>query len=102
MQKLFSTEHFDCVIHFAGFKAVGESVEKPLMYYYDNITGTINLMQAMVDNNCKRVVFSSSATVYQPQERPLVETDSLGPINPYGQTKLMTEIMDVRAVNIIA
>ncbi|EER02015.1 UDP-glucose 4-epimerase, putative [Perkinsus marinus ATCC 50983] len=91
MEKLFSTEHFDCVIHFAGFKAVGESVEKPLMYYYDNITGTINLMQAMVNNNCKRVVFSSSATVYQPQERPLVETDALGPINPYGQTKLMTE-----------
>lgn len=82
----------DVVVHFAGKKAVGESVEKPLMYYENNVVGTISLLQAMDGVGCNRIVFSSSATVYgEPQYLPFDENHPLGPSNPYGQTKLMVE-----------
>lgn len=80
------------VIHFAALKAVGESVEKPLMYYENNISGTLNLMKAMQAAGIKRIVFSSSATVYgDARNCPVDETASVQPTNPYGQTKLMME-----------
>ncbi|PCH99007.1 MAG: UDP-glucose 4-epimerase GalE [Rhodobacteraceae bacterium] len=82
----------DAVIHFAGKKAVGESVEKPLMYYENNVVGTLNLLRAMEAANCERIIFSSSATVYgDPQFLPITEDHPLGATNPYGQTKLMAE-----------
>ncbi len=82
----------DCVIHFAGLKAVGESVEKPLMYYHNNITGTINLCDAMVEAQVKNIIFSSSATVYgDPASVPIDESFPLSCTNPYGRTKLMIE-----------
>lgn len=82
----------DVVVHFAGKKAVGESVEKPLVYYENNVVGTISLLQAMEAAGCNRIVFSSSATVYgTPQYLPYDENHPLGPSNPYGQTKLMVE-----------
>jgi UDP-glucose 4-epimerase len=80
------------VIHFAALKAVGESVSQPLRYYHNNITGTIHLLECMKTVGCRRLVFSSSATVYGDPERvPLNEDCRLRPTNPYGQTKLMTE-----------
>lgn len=80
------------VIHFAALKAVGESVVKPLMYYENNISGTLNLMKAMQAAGIKRIVFSSSATVYGDASNcPVDETASVQPTNPYGQTKLMME-----------
>ncbi|REL33656.1 UDP-glucose 4-epimerase GalE [Rhodohalobacter sp. SW132] len=92
LDQLFSENNIDAVIHFAGLKAVGESVEKPLMYYTNNITGTVNLCRAMQKHNVKRLVFSSSATVYgDPSESPLTEDSSLSATNPYGQTKLTIE-----------
>lgn len=82
----------DAVIHFAGLKAVGESVEKPLEYYDNNVQGTLCLLRAMSANNIKKLVFSSSATVYgDPQKLPLTEDHPLSTTNPYGQTKLMIE-----------
>ncbi|CAD7962563.1 unnamed protein product [Amoebophrya sp. A25] len=91
VKALFEAEKFDAVIHFAGFKAVGESVAMPLAYYHNNLTGTLYLLEAMKASGCKRIVFSSSATVYQPSEVPLDESKPLGPSNPYGQTKFMIE-----------
>jgi UDP-glucose 4-epimerase len=80
------------VIHFAGLKAVGESVEKPLLYYHNNITGTINLCRVMQQCNVKNIVFSSSATVYgDPATVPITEDFPLSCTNPYGQTKLVIE-----------
>ncbi len=82
----------DVVVHFAGKKAVGESVAKPLMYYEHNVVGTLTLLRGMDAAGCKRIVFSSSATVYgEPQYLPLDEKHPLSAINPYGQTKLMVE-----------
>ncbi len=82
------------VIHFAGLKAVGESVEKPLQYYDNNVVGTVCLLEAMVANNVKTLVFSSSATVYgDPQRLPLTEDHPLSATNPYGKTKLVIEDM---------
>ena len=82
----------DVVVHFAGKKAVGESVEKPLMYYENNVSGTLSLLRAMEAAGCNRIVFSSSATVYgEPQYLPLDENHPLSATNPYGQTKLMVE-----------
>lgn len=82
----------DAVIHFAGLKAVGESVEKPLDYYDNNVNGTLCLLRAMKANNIKTLVFSSSATVYgDPIELPFTENHPLRPTNPYGQTKLIVE-----------
>ncbi len=82
----------DVVVHFAGKKAVGESVEKPLMYYENNVVGTLSLLRGMEAAGCTRLVFSSSATVYgEPQYLPLDEKHPLSATNPYGQTKLMVE-----------
>lgn len=82
----------DAVIHFAGLKAVGESVAKPLEYYDNNVQGTLCLLRAMQSNNIKTIVFSSSATVYgDPDYLPLDESHPLRTTNPYGQTKLMIE-----------
>ena len=92
MDTLFSSHDIDAVIHFAGLKAVGESVDKPLFYYENNVTGTINLCKVMNEHGVKRMVFSSSATVYgNPSESPLTETSDLSATNPYGQTKLTIE-----------
>ena len=82
----------DSVIHFAGLKAVGESVAKPMYYYHNNITGTLNLCKAMSDNGVKEIVFSSSATVYgKPESVPIREDFPLSTTNPYGETKLVIE-----------
>ncbi len=82
----------DAVIHFAGLKAVGESVAKPLLYYQNNITGTLNLCRVMERRNIKNIVFSSSATVYgDPARVPILEDFPLSCTNPYGRTKLMIE-----------
>ena len=84
--------HIDAVIHFAALKAVGESVEQPLMYYDNNVGGSIALMQAMHAANVNHLVFSSSATVYgDPDVSPIPETAPYRPANPYGQTKRMVE-----------
>jgi UDP-glucose 4-epimerase len=82
------------VIHFAGLKAVGESVQKPLLYYDNNVVGTVRLLEAMTECGVKTLVFSSSATVYgDPQRLPLTEDHPLSTTNPYGQTKLVIEEM---------
>lgn len=90
--EIFEKEKVEAVIHFAGLKAVGESVRKPLEYYDNNIVGTLNLCEAMKKYDCKNVVFSSSATVYgDPHAVPIVEDFPLSATNPYGRTKLMLE-----------
>lgn len=92
MEKIFDNEKIDSVIHFAGLKAVGESVSKPLEYYYNNITGTLVLCDVMRDHGVKNIVFSSSATVYgSPKTVPIKEDFPLSVTNPYGRTKLMLE-----------
>jgi len=92
LHKLFSKHNFDAVIHFAGLKAVGESVGKPLLYYQNNVTGTLNLCEAMNKAGVKNIVFSSSATVYgDPQQSPIPEESPLKAVNPYGSTKLTIE-----------
>ncbi len=94
MNNIFGAESVDAVIHFAGLKAVGESVDKPLEYYNNNITGTLSLLQAMVDNGVKNIVFSSSATVYgDPDSLPIREDFPLSATNPYGRSKLIIEEM---------
>lgn len=90
--KVFDENKFDAVIHFAGLKAVGESVAIPLRYYHNNITGTLNLCDIMSKHNVKKIVFSSSATVYgDPATVPITEDFPLHATNPYGRTKLMIE-----------
>lgn len=92
MNEIFDKEGIDAVIHFAGYKAVGESVAKPLMYYRNNIDSTLTLLEVMNDHNVKRIVFSSSATVYgDPASLPIKEDFPLSTTNPYGSTKLMIE-----------
>lgn len=92
MEKIFNENSIDCVIHFAGYKAVGESVQMPLNYYYNNIYGTLCLLDSMKKHNVKRLIFSSSATVYgSPEALPIKESFSLSATNPYGRTKLMIE-----------
>ena len=92
LDKVFEENNIDEVIHFAGLKAVGESVEKPIEYYNNNITGTLNLLKVMKKYNCKKIVFSSSATVYgNPTTLPIKEDFPLSTTNPYGATKLMIE-----------
>ncbi len=94
MDRIFSENSIDAVIHFAGLKAVGESVEKPKYYYYNNICGTLVLLEAMKQHGVNNIVFSSSATVYGDAERvPVVEDMPTSATNPYGQTKLMQEQM---------
>ncbi|CAN8245549.1 unnamed protein product [Cochlearia groenlandica] len=92
LEKLFSESKFDAVMHFAGLKAVGESVEKPLLYYNNNMIGTITLLEVMSAHGCKKLVFSSSATVYGwPKEVPCTEESALSGMSPYGRTKLFIE-----------
>lgn len=92
LANVFKDNEFDAVIHFAGLKAVGESVSKPLSYYQNNITGTINLLYLMRINNVHNIVFSSSATVYgDPDKVPITEDAKLTATNPYGRTKLFIE-----------
>ncbi|QEN04884.1 UDP-glucose 4-epimerase GalE [Thiospirochaeta perfilievii] len=92
VKDVFSKHNFDSVIHFAGLKAVGESVSKPLYYYHNNITGTLILCEIMSEFGVKNIVFSSSATVYgDPEIIPITEQSKLSATNPYGRTKLMLE-----------
>ena len=92
MRKIFRENKIDAVVHFAGLKAVGESVAKPLAYYKNNVEGTLNLLEVMEEFGCNKMVFSSSATVYGSPERvPITEDMPLSTTNPYGTTKLMIE-----------
>jgi UDP-glucose 4-epimerase len=94
LEEIFSKEKIEAVIHFAGYKAVGESVQKPLMYYENNLISTLYLLEVMNKYNCKKFIFSSSATVYgTPKELPIKENFPLSTTNPYGTTKLMIEMM---------
>ncbi|HHU52817.1 MAG TPA: UDP-glucose 4-epimerase GalE [Clostridiaceae bacterium] len=93
MEKVFKQYDFDFVIHFAGSKAVGESVEKPLLYYRNNLESTWVLIELMAKYNVKSIIFSSSATVYgQPDAVPIIETSPYSPTNPYGETKMINEL----------
>lgn len=92
LDKIFTTYDIYAVIHFAGLKAVGESVEKPLLYYQNNVEGSLCLIEQMAKHNVKKIVFSSSATVYgDPASLPITEDFPLSTSNPYGKNKLMVE-----------
>ncbi|MEE1329807.1 MAG: UDP-glucose 4-epimerase GalE [Acutalibacteraceae bacterium] len=92
LRKIFKENEIEAVIHFAGLKAVGESVREPIMYYDNNLINTLSLVEVMNEFNVKKIVFSSSATVYGvATQMPLVEGMPLGAINPYGRTKLFIE-----------
>lgn len=92
LREIFKKEKIDACIHFAGLKAVGESCQKPLEYYQNNLISTLNLVQVMRETGCKNLVFSSSATVYgQPKSVPILEDFPLSTTNPYGSTKLYIE-----------
>ena len=94
LNKVFKENSIDSVIHFAGYKAVGESTEFPLKYYENNVGGTISLLEVMSDYKVKNIVFSSSATVYgDPETVPISEDFPLKPYNPYGKTKRMVEMI---------
>ena len=94
LERIFSSGHFDAVMHFAGLKAVGESVDEPMRYYENNVEGSLALFQAMAKHDVKKLVFSSSATVYgDPATVPIVEDFPLSATNPYGRSKLMIEEM---------
>ena len=92
LDSLFGRRRIDAVVHFAAFKAVGESAAKPLDYYANNLGGLVALCRAMQSHDCRRIVFSSSATVYgQPETLPITESAPLAATSPYGQTKLVGE-----------
>jgi UDP-glucose 4-epimerase len=92
LRKIFKENKIDGVIHFAGYKAVGESVSKPLKYYRNNIDSTLSLLEVMEENSCYNIIFSSSATVYgKPNSLPIYEDFPLSTTNPYGTTKLFIE-----------
>ena len=92
LRKIFKENKIDSVIHFAGFKAVGESVKLPLKYYRNNIDSTLSLLEVMDENNVRNIIFSSSATVYgKPKSLPIYEDFPLSTTNPYGTTKLFIE-----------
>lgn len=94
LESLFSDHEFYAVLHFAGLKAVGESVAQPMLYYDNNVSGTLQLLEAMQQASVKTIVFSSSATVYgTPEKMPITEEYPTGAINPYGKTKLLIEEM---------
>jgi len=94
LELLLERGSMDAVIHFAGLKAVGESVEKPLLYYDNNVAGTVNLLRAMQKAGCQNLVFSSSATVYgEAEKNPILESFPLSALNPYGASKLVIEEM---------
>jgi UDP-glucose 4-epimerase len=92
LRRLLASHRFDAVIHFAGLKAVGESVQKPLHYYENNVSGSVALIECMIEAGVKTIVFSSSATVYgEPAAVPIREDFPLSASNPYGRSKLMIE-----------
>lgn len=94
MRELFASTHFDAVIHFAGLKAVAESIEQPLRYYENNVTGTLNLLKCMAEFKVNRIIFSSSATVYGSTNSGKLDesmTTGVGITNPYGETKHVIE-----------
>lgn len=92
LDQIFKKYKIDTVIHLAAFIAVGESVENPAKYYRNNVVGTLNLLDVMIENNVKNIVFSSTAAVFgNPEYTPIDEKHSTNPINPYGQSKLMIE-----------
>lgn len=94
LRRLFAAHDFGAVMHFAGLKAVGESVEKPLAYYDNNVTGSLTLFEVMAEAGCKSIIFSSSATVYgDPARVPIDEDFPTSATNPYGRSKLMIEEM---------
>ena len=94
LRNIFNENKIDAIIHFAGYKAVGESVEKPLMYYRNNLDSTMSLLEVASEFNVKKVAFSSSATVYgKPKSLPIKEDFPLSTTNPYGSTKLMIEMI---------
>ena len=103
LEKIFSEEKIDAVMHFAGYKAVGESVKKPIMYYENNILSTLHLCKKMIEHECFKFIFSSSATVYgDPEVLPITEECKVGgTTNPYGTTKLMIEkiLSDINIAN---
>ncbi|MFV0396081.1 MAG: UDP-glucose 4-epimerase GalE [Coprobacillaceae bacterium] len=103
MEKVFKENKIDAIIHFAGYKAVGESVEKPLEYYQNNLVSSLVLCELMKKYDCNTLVFSSSATVYgNPKTVPITEESTTGPTtNPYGSTKLMLEqiLKDIQYAN---
>lgn len=92
LNKLFSEHQIEAVMHFAAFSLVGESVENPLKYYQNNLSGTTVLLNAMIQHKVRRFIFSSTASVYgEPEETPITETHSCNPTNPYGATKIAVE-----------
>ena len=92
LEAVFDNHKIDAVIHFAGLKAVGESVEQPLRYYENNVCGTVQLCEVMAEHGCRQIVFSSSATVYgDPHTTPIKEDFPLSATNPYGRSKLFVE-----------
>ena len=94
LKKIFVENDIMYVIHLAGYKSVGESVENPLMYYDNNINSTINLLYIMKICNCFKLIFSSSATIYgKPLKLPIDENESMKPFSPYGRTKMYIECM---------
>lgn len=102
LRRIFSSHSFDAVVHFAGLKAVGESVEKPLEYYDNNVSGSVSLVECMIEAGIRSIVFSSSATVYgEPATVPIREDFPLAASNPYGRSKLMIEeiLRDVAATD---
>ncbi|MDO5650834.1 MAG: UDP-glucose 4-epimerase GalE [Moraxella sp.] len=102
LDKVFDEHEFFAVMHFAGLKAVGESVQQPLRYYQNNVAGTLNLLEVMNAHNVKNIIFSSSATVYgDPERLPITEDMPRSATNPYGQSKLMIEhiLEDVAKAN---
>lgn len=94
LEKVFGENDISAVIHFAASSLVGESVENPIKYYYNNVYGTLNLVDTMIKYNVKKLVFSSTAAVYgEPENIPILEDDKTQPTNPYGETKLAIEKM---------
>ena len=92
LKSIFDTYKIDAVVHFAAYAYVGESVTNPQKYYQNNVLGTVNLLQAMLDANVKQIVFSSTCATYgEPQYTPIDEQHPQNPINPYGRSKLMIE-----------
>ena len=91
LDQIFHENRIDAVIHFAGYKAVGESVANPIMYYENNLISTLHLCKKMIENNCFKIIFSSSATVYgDPSQLPITEEAEVGgTTNPYGTSKFM-------------